>query len=88
MELFFTIIVYMFFSCAVISFLFYILAIISLIKTVKGHNKKKRGLIFLALAMIFSYMPLKHLLCISITNKVMWFLIVIDGVMIYKFMKK
>lgn len=86
-ESFIEVIVLMLFASAIFSFLFYILAGISLIKTIKGENKKKIGLAFLALGMILAYMPLKHLLGISIKSRETLLLIVIDCIMIYEFIK-
>jgi len=87
MELFFTIIVYMLFGSMFLSFVFYTFTAISLIQTVRGKNKKKKGIIFLVLGTLFAYVPLKHLLGISITNKGMLLLFLIDCIMIYVFLK-
>ena len=75
-------------ACAILSVLFYIFAVISLIKTKNGENKKKRGILFLVLGTILAYMPLEYILGISALRKGMLLLILIDCIMIYKFIKQ
>ena len=74
-------------SSGILSLIFYILSIFSLMETMKGENRKKKGIAFIVLGTVFAYVPLEYLLGISISRIGMGLLIVIDCIMIYEFVK-
>ena len=74
-------------SSGILSLIFYILSIFSLMETMNGENRKKKGIAFIVLGTVFAYVPLEYLLGISISRIGMGLLIVIDCIMIYEFVK-
>lgn len=74
-------------ASGILSLIFYILSIFSLMETMKGENRKKKGIAFIVLGTVFAYVPLKYLLGISISRIGIGLLIVIYCIIIYEFIK-
>lgn len=79
--------VLLFIGCGIASIVSYVCAFINYSKTRKGNDRKKSGIILLVVGTCLAYFPLKYMIAGFIFRIGMPILILLDALMIYKFLR-
>ncbi len=77
----------LFIGCGITSIVSYVCALVSYYKTWKGNDRKKSGIVFLIVGTCLAYFPLKYMTGGIIFRIGIPVLILLDALMIYKFLK-